>query len=363
MQTKGVDTLTVKEETLTKELLSLKAKTSWSWERMCREFHRVMGTEGPSHTTLFRYATGKAKRRQVLIEHYVREAIQRVTVELVQKELLQSETRRKRVETEFQEAEIRFRQLVENAKDIIFRYRFTPTRGTDYISPAVTEVLGYTPEEHYTDPDLSLKLVHHDDRQKLEKIFHGKGVEEWTTLRFMHKDGSRVWIERVAVPIYDEAGNIVAMEGIARNITKLKRTEAALLESGELFRQIAENVQEVFFVVDQKDYRILYISPSYEEVWGQTCDSLLKRPSAWVEAIIPEDRERVSVALDNQQRTGKFDEEFRIVRPDKSIRWIHDRVFPIRNAQGEIYRLVGIALDITEHKQLKKQRIPTLALT
>jgi len=104
-------------------------------------------------------------------------------------------------------------------------------------------------------------------------------------------------------------------------------------------------------VIDHKDYRILYISPSYEEIWGQTCESLLKSPTAWLEAIFPEDRERVLAALENQQRTGEFDEEFRIVRPDKSLRWIHDRAFPVRNAQGEIYRLVGIALDITARKR------------
>ncbi len=75
----------MREETLRKQLLSLKAKTSWSWERVCRELHRVMGHEGPSHTTLFRYATGKVKRPNVVTEQYVREAIQKVTVELSQK--------------------------------------------------------------------------------------------------------------------------------------------------------------------------------------------------------------------------------------------------------------------------------------
>jgi len=104
-------------------------------------------------------------------------------------------------------------------------------------------------------------------------------------------------------------------------------------------------------VVDHNDYRVLYISPSYEKVWGQTCESLLENPTAWLEAIVPEDRERVLAALENQHRTGEFDEEFRIVRPDKSLRWVHDRAFPIRNAQGEIYRLVGIALDITARKR------------
>ena len=71
--------------TLPKQLLGLKAKTSWSWERMCREFHRVMGHEGPSHATLFRYATGKVKRPNVLTERYVQQAIQKVTAELSQK--------------------------------------------------------------------------------------------------------------------------------------------------------------------------------------------------------------------------------------------------------------------------------------
>jgi len=75
----------MRKETLRKQLLSLKAKTSWSWERMCRELHRVMGHEGPSHTTLFRYATGKVKRPNVVTEQYVREAIHKVTVELSQK--------------------------------------------------------------------------------------------------------------------------------------------------------------------------------------------------------------------------------------------------------------------------------------
>jgi len=74
----------MKEKPLPKQLLSLKAKMSWSWERMCREFHRVMAHEGPSHTTLFRYASGKVKRPNVLVEQYVRQAIDKLTAELSQ---------------------------------------------------------------------------------------------------------------------------------------------------------------------------------------------------------------------------------------------------------------------------------------
>ena len=72
-------------ETLSKQLLSLKKQTSWSWERMCREFHRVMGHEGASHTTVYRYAKGKVKRQHVITERYVREAVEKVAAELSKK--------------------------------------------------------------------------------------------------------------------------------------------------------------------------------------------------------------------------------------------------------------------------------------
>ncbi len=75
----------MREETLSKQLLRLKKKTSWSWERMCREMHRVMGEEGPTHTTLFRYASGRVKRPNVVTEQYVREALEKLTAELSQK--------------------------------------------------------------------------------------------------------------------------------------------------------------------------------------------------------------------------------------------------------------------------------------
>ena len=74
----------MKEKLLPKQLLSLKKQTSWSWERMCREFHRVMAHEGPSHTTLYRYASGKTKRPNVLVEQYVRQAFDKLTAELSQ---------------------------------------------------------------------------------------------------------------------------------------------------------------------------------------------------------------------------------------------------------------------------------------
>jgi PAS domain S-box-containing protein len=98
---------------------------------------------------------------------------------------------------------------------------------------------------------------------------------------------------------------------------------------------------------------MMYISPAYEAIWGRTCASLLESPRAWLDAVHPEDRQRVTEAALNEQTKGDYDEFYRIVRPDGSIRWIHDKAFPLRNDRGEVYRLVGVAADVTELKRVQ----------
>jgi len=156
-------------------------------------------------------------------------------------------------------------------------------------------------------------------------------------------------------PNRSEGGRIVGVSCLVADITERKQAEDALRSSEELFTQIAKHLREILFVVDHNNYRVLYVNPAYEEIWNRTCESLYEHPASWIDAIAPEDAERVKRALEKQQRTGEFNEEFRIVWPDGSVRWIHDRVYPIQNEQGEIYRLVGIAEDITAHKQAEEE--------
>ena len=216
-----------REESVRVQLLSLKKKTSWSWEKMCREFHRVMDQEGPSHTTLFRYAIGKVKRRHGLTERFVREAIQKVRAEFTEKE--RRERSGEDVDKEMSAAGTRVQHLVENARDLIYRYRVQPSPGYEYVNPAVTEIFGYTPEEFYNDPSLIRKRIHPKDQDLLKSYLQGEGSAEPVTLQGLHKDGSRIWVEEIIVPVHDEAGNLVAVEGIARDITGRKESERALL--------------------------------------------------------------------------------------------------------------------------------------
>ncbi|MBN8420296.1 MAG: PAS domain S-box protein [Verrucomicrobia bacterium] len=139
------------------------------------------------------------------------------------------------------------------------------------------------------------------------------------------------------------------------NVTERKLAEDALRESEERFRQIAETIQEVFWISDVAKHQVLYVSPAYERIWGRSCASLQNTPRNWLESIHSDDRDRVLHAATTRQTDGTYDEEYRIRRPDGSLRWIRDRAFPVANHQGEIYRVVGVAQDITERKRSRDQ--------
>jgi two-component system sensor histidine kinase/response regulator len=128
----------------------------------------------------------------------------------------------------------------------------------------------------------------------------------------------------------------------------LQRT-AALAESEQRFRQIAENIHEVFWLVNADFRKTLYISPAYEAVWGRACESLYQDPGSFLDAVHPDDRGRVSEARERIGERG-FEVEYRVVKPDGSVCWIWDRGFPIRNRASRIYRVAGIAEDITDRK-------------
>jgi PAS domain S-box-containing protein len=144
-------------------------------------------------------------------------------------------------------------------------------------------------------------------------------------------------------------------QALSLDIAERKRAEAALIESEGRFRELAETVHEVFWVTNPAKNEMLYISPAYERIWGRTCDSLYESPNTWLDAIHPDDRERVLLAATTNQAKGTYDEEYRIVRPDGSERWIHDRAFPVHAPDGALQRVVGAAEDITESKKLQEQ--------
>ena len=140
------------------------------------------------------------------------------------------------------ESEARYRRLAENAQDIIYRYDFVPQRRIAYVNPAVSGIVGYTPDEFYADPELFFKIIHPNDQAALlATVTQDATVAEPISLRWVRKDGTSVWIEHRNVLLHDPAGNVIAVEGIARDITdrnqmeeRLRRSEASLAEAQQM---------------------------------------------------------------------------------------------------------------------------------
>jgi two-component system cell cycle sensor histidine kinase/response regulator CckA len=129
---------------------------------------------------------------------------------------------------------------------------------------------------------------------------------------------------------------------------RVRERTADLQASEERFRQLAENIQEVFWMFEPGTGRLLYVSPTYDAVWGRSREEVYKRPGVFTDTVHPDDRQQVRQGLAANWRT--YDQEFRILRPDGTLRWIRLRSFPVRDSKGEVYRLAGIATDRTEQK-------------
>lgn len=135
-----------------------------------------------------------------------------------------------------------------------------------------------------------------------------------------------------------------------------------LRESEARFRQLAENINDVFWIRDPEKDQLVYVSPAFEKIWARSSDAIQRANQGWLETILAEDQPRyLSVAMSKPLR-GQYDETYRIIRPDGSVRWIQDRGYPVCDASGQIHRIVGIAEDITEQKKLEEQFMRTQRL-
>jgi PAS domain S-box-containing protein len=158
---------------------------------------------------------------------------------------------------------------------------------------------------------------------------------------------------------YWSLGVVVAMLAIVFLmlwLTEVSRVDIdkSIAERESHFKQLAEAIGEVFWLADASKAKILYISPGYETIWGRSCESLYENAAAWLEPIHPDDRAALLKALPDQVR-GSYCCEYRIIRPDGSVRWIEDRAFPIRDESGAVHRIAGLATDITHRKHIEQR--------
>ena len=167
--------------------------------------------------------------------------------------------------------------------------------------------------------------------------------------RFFDREPYRNWYE---IHLYPEPRGVLAFFQVT---TQRREAEERLRANEERFRQLAENIRQVFWLTSLDSNEFLYVSPVFKEVWGRDPETMYQNPSVWLDAVYPEDVKEVKRYLRALSRNEEAETQYRIVRPDKSIRWIQNRGFPVRDSSGQPYRLAGIAEDITHRKRVERE--------
>lgn len=249
-------------------------------------------------------------------------------------------------EQALRESEARFRTLAEAIQAGVFIAN-ADGRAV-YLNPEVARSLGYTRDQMMGMPFLD--FVHADDRPaaatEAGRILAGEAATSRFRCRLMTRGGSALWGDITLSALHTERGPMVI--GVGLDVTDYVRQQEAIAASEERFRQMAETVDECFWILDPRESRMLYVSPAYERMTGHPAADVLKRLDSRQAALHPDDRSRVLATFDRQREGTPTVVEYRVLRPDGSIRWICTRAFPLRDASGSVYRIIGAGQDVTE---------------
>ena len=223
---------------------------------------------------------------------------------------------------------------------------------------ALQALLGYSADE--IKAIILQEITYPDDwpetRRLLGELLAGKRRHYSIEKRLLRKDGGIVWAQVMVALLRDPRGEPQYLLGTLIDLTARKQAEAELRQSEQRFRLMAETIQDVFWLAPPDLSEMVYVSPAYEPIWGRTCQELYQFPQSFMEAIHPEDRERVMSEIAATRRENiPWSHEYRIIKPDGAVRWIHDRGFPVRYDQGRVLMFTGVATDITERKALEQQ--------
>jgi PAS domain S-box-containing protein len=275
-------------------------------------------------------------------------------------------TDRKRDEEALQESQALYHSLVDELpvgifrKDRAGRFVFANPWSCQLRGLPLDQILGRTPEElgvlevaahGQTRPEV-LKSIREGTTHH-EKIMSTGLPIQVDEIHPADGEGKR-YLHVLKSAVFGPSGKIIGTQGVQFDITERKQMEESLQESEEKFRQLANNITDVFWMTSPDFNEMHYISPGYELIWGRSMQSLYDNPHQWVEAILPAEREQAFAIFGKlMANTPTVSVEYQISRPDGTIRWIHDRGFQVRDAAGNLIRLAGIASDITERKKFE----------
>ncbi|QLG27381.1 PAS domain S-box protein [Halorarum halophilum] len=241
----------------------------------------------------------------------------------------------------------------------------TPDGNISRVNDQAEELLGLTIEEITNQTlDVSQRRFYGASGQQvqpedlLSRVFEDRERVLNSEFRLERPDGKRVWTALSIAPIENPDGDVEKAVVIATDISDRKEREKRLRESEGRLRQIAENINSAIWMADANLSEVLYINPAYEDITGRSRDSVYDNLIHHLDAVHPQDQRRVETAMKEVTETSRnavtairFQEKYRVVQPDGSIRWVNGFAFPLQNEDGEVYRFVGVIDDITEVKE------------
>ena len=269
-------------------------------------------------------------------------------------------TEQKRIEQALRESEEQFRNLAEHVPGVSIQgYHVDGT--VFYWNKASEDVYGYSAQEALGKnlgdliiPD-DLKPLFVKGLEIARPVTESGEFMPGGELLLLHKEGHLVPVHSIHTAVCTE-GRDPLLYCIDVDLSERQRAEQALRDSEWRLRTMTDTIEDVFWLTDWDQKRVLFVSPSYEQLWGRRAAVLADKPLDWIEGIHPDDRQAMQDSLAQMAETGGYDREYRIVRPDGSVRWVRDRGFPIRDAQGRVPHMAGIVIDITERKQAEQRQ-------
>jgi len=265
-------------------------------------------------------------------------------------------TERRQAEKALQEAETKYRTLVEHMPAVVYVDLADESRNTIYINSQIQDLLGYSPEDWITKPDLCTDIVHPEDSERMwkeldESEARGRFACDY---RYIAKDGHIVWVRDEAVLIKNEEERPSVWQGVMLDITAQKEAEEALRKSEERFKVMAWATQDAMWDWDLRTNQIWW-GEGLQKVFHYSSETAPPDPQWRLEGIHPDDRDKVKRAIDQALEGGMefWSKEYRFRRKDETYADIMDRGYILRDESGKPYRMIGAMLDITERKLME----------
>lgn len=254
------------------------------------------------------------------------------------------------------EIEDRFKRLAENANDIIFRYDLFPEPRLTYINPAVERITGFSVEECLANQNIALSNLHKEDQPFMQQMTQNlKPSDKPFTMRWQHKNGEWLWMETKVVPVFDKNNQLIAVEGITRDVTDNKTIDNQIATERILLRTIIDSVPDTLYVKDTEGRKILANKAemkilnvnSIEEYYGKPDTEFYSKEAG--EKYWADDQEVL------KSRKPKLNIEEKVIDKFGKVYWILSSKVPLYDKDGNLIGLVGVGRDISERKKLEDE--------